>query len=231
MTVSEPQLILALSLLGGALALDETAALQVMLSQPLVAAAAAGLAVGDLGLGLAVGATLQLVWSGVLPVGGTPFPDGAVGGVVGVGTGAVLAAAGPGVSLAGAIFAGLASGFVGQKAIAAVRRANVNYGEGARARAERGDPGGVARAVALGTATRLLAGFGTAAVFLLIAWGVRAVLESFVLFPGGEGAEMPTLLWAAPVAGAALAASSRGVAERLLMAAGFLAGLVVVAAF
>jgi mannose/fructose/N-acetylgalactosamine-specific phosphotransferase system component IIC len=229
--VHDAQLILVLSLVAGALALDETAALQVMLSQPLVAAAAAGLVVGDLGLGLAVGATLQLVWSGVLPVGGTPFPDGAVAGVVGVGTGVILSAGGAGLSLAGAVFGGLASGFAGQRAVALVRRSNVGHSERARAFAERSDTRGVTQAVALGMAGRFLAGVVTAGAFLVAAWAVGAALFSGTSTPAAGQQAMPTLLWAAPVACAAFAASSRGALERLLLAAGFAAGMAVVGAF
>ena len=98
--MSEVQMIVALSLLGGALSVDATAAFQVMLSQPVVAGSIAGIVVGDPVLGLVVGSTLQMVWHGVLPVGAAPFPDGAVAGSVGVGVGAILAASGVSEGLA-----------------------------------------------------------------------------------------------------------------------------------
>ena len=60
--MSDASMIAVLALVAGALALDTTAALQVMVSQPLVAGSIAGLVVGDVPLGAAVGATLQLVW-------------------------------------------------------------------------------------------------------------------------------------------------------------------------
>jgi mannose/fructose/N-acetylgalactosamine-specific phosphotransferase system component IIC len=220
-------MIVWLSLLAGALALDETAALQVMLSQPLVAGASAGLLAGDLPMGLAVGATLQLVWSGVLPVGAAPFPDGAVGSVAGVGTGVLLSHAGfaPGVSLASAVIAGLAAGVLGQRMIAVVRRLNVRHADMAATRGKLGDSGGVGTAVALGVATRFVAGALTTAVLLAGAIAIAAVAGPGTAGVPAQAGTFPTLLWAAPIACAAVAASTRGISERLLILAGFAAGL------
>jgi mannose/fructose/N-acetylgalactosamine-specific phosphotransferase system component IIC len=220
-------LIIVLSLLAGVLALDETAALQIMLSQPLVAGAAAGLVTGDVPLGLAIGATLQLVWSSVLPVGAAPFPDGAVASVAGVGVATLLsrAGAGAGVAVATGVLTGLAAGTVGQRVIAVVRKVNVRHADMALARARRGDAGGVGAAVARGVATRLAAGAVTAGAFLAAGGIVARLIDARGLGSAGFAGTFPTLLWAAPVACAAVAASSRGALERLLMLAGFVAGL------
>ena len=86
----EPLTIVLLSILAGAVALDTTAAFQLMFSQPLVAGTCAGLIVGYPEVGLLVGTVLQLVWVGTLPVGGTPFPDTGLAAVVGAGLAALL---------------------------------------------------------------------------------------------------------------------------------------------
>lgn len=65
--------------------LDRTAALQLMLSRPLVAATATGMALGAPWLGLELGALLELLWLSRMPVGAAIPPDDtqiAVGGVV-----------------------------------------------------------------------------------------------------------------------------------------------------
>jgi len=66
-------------LLSGALAvfagLDRTAAVQLMLSRPIVAAPLAGGLLGDPLVGLQVGALLELLWLGRLPVGAAVPPD------------------------------------------------------------------------------------------------------------------------------------------------------------
>lgn len=78
-----------LSLLAGALALDDTAVAQTGLSQPLPAALLAGLACGDAGAGLAVGVPLQLALTMNLPVGQSVTGDMSTAAVAVVG-GSVL---------------------------------------------------------------------------------------------------------------------------------------------
>ena len=222
--MSEIQMMVILSLLGGALSVDATAALQVMLSQPLVAGSIAGAIVGEPVLGLVVGSTLQLVWIGVLPVGAAPFPDGAVAGSVGVGVAAVLAGSGvsEGLAVAAGMMSGLIGGAVGQRVTSRVRRLNVRYSAIAESRAEQGDARGVRAAVALGLVTR----FVTASLL------VAAVLSASLLlrFLGSFTVEgvFPTALWAAPVAAATIAVGGRDRRESWFLAAGFAAGLVLV---
>jgi PTS system mannose-specific IIC component len=55
--------------------LDRTAALQLMVSRPIVAAPLAGLVLGVPQLGLQVGLLLELLWLGRLPVGASIPPD------------------------------------------------------------------------------------------------------------------------------------------------------------
>jgi mannose/fructose/N-acetylgalactosamine-specific phosphotransferase system component IIC len=225
--MGEFQLILGLSLLAGALALDETAALQIMVSQPLVAGAVAGAAAGAVPLGLAIGGTLQLVWSAVLPVGAAPFPDAAVASVSAVGVAVLLSRAGADAALAVGVgvMTGLAAGVFGQRVILHVRRINTRHAEFAVERAREGDAGGTVAAVVRGIGTRLVGGAATAGLFLTaggIAARVVAAGDWSLAVPGGV---FPTLLWAAPVACAGIAASSRGATERLLILAGFAAGL------
>lgn len=52
--------------------------------RPLVLGAIVGLAMGDLGMGLVVGATFELMWMGLMPIGGAQPPDMVIGTVVGV---------------------------------------------------------------------------------------------------------------------------------------------------
>jgi mannose/fructose/N-acetylgalactosamine-specific phosphotransferase system component IIC len=79
-----------LALLGGFLALDETAFAQTWLAQPLPAALAAGLVLGDPGAALLPGVLMQLLVLANLPVGATASLD-ATSATVGVVGGALLA--------------------------------------------------------------------------------------------------------------------------------------------
>jgi PTS system mannose-specific IIC component len=221
--MSELQLILALSLLAGALALDATAVLQLMLSQPVVAGTLAGLIVGEPALGLAIGAVLQLVWLGSLPVGAASFPDASSGAVVAVGTATMLQHVGAGAGLAAAvgIVLGLLTGGLGQRVTRWVRRTNEALATFAEAGAGVGSARNVAQAVALGLAAR----FVSAALLSAGALSVGMIVSASV---GGRGVgqEFQTLLWAAPVAAAVVAAGGRAKGEAVFLAGGFLVGLI-----
>ncbi|MBI5328630.1 MAG: PTS sugar transporter subunit IIC [Deltaproteobacteria bacterium] len=58
------------SVVGGLISLDRTAALQIMVSRPIVTAPVIGYMLGDAMTGLAIGGVLELLWIGELPIGG-----------------------------------------------------------------------------------------------------------------------------------------------------------------
>ena len=68
--------VLKLSFLAGLLGVDATAALQSLVSRPLVAGGLAGWVLGDVGTGLATGSLVELLWMGGVPVGSLVPPDG-----------------------------------------------------------------------------------------------------------------------------------------------------------
>ena len=86
---------LIVALLGGIVDLDSTAAVQCMISQPIVAAPLTGLIVGSmlgdltagLELGLMIGIILQLTWIEQLPLGMNVPPDAALASVLSVALG------------------------------------------------------------------------------------------------------------------------------------------------
>ena len=70
--------ILAISVVGGLLSLDNVAVFQVMLSQPLIAATLIGLLLDNPQLGLITGALLQLLWTSYVPAGAVVPPDNSI---------------------------------------------------------------------------------------------------------------------------------------------------------
>jgi len=76
--------ILSLSLIGGLLVLDTTAALQILISQPLIACTILGWFGGNVQLGLHFGLLIQLLWLSQLPVGAAKIPAGNLGSIAGV---------------------------------------------------------------------------------------------------------------------------------------------------
>ncbi len=74
--------ILLVSVWGGIVALDTTAALQIMISRPLVSCSVAGLLLGNMPVGFIVGVLLELVYISELPVGAARFSEGNVGSTI-----------------------------------------------------------------------------------------------------------------------------------------------------
>ncbi len=218
--------ILILALMAGAVAVDTTAALQLMFSQPVVSGTLAGLVVGEPGTGLMIGLTLQLVWAGVLPVGGAGFPDAGVAAVVGAGSAGLLVAAGhpAGWAVASGLLAALAMGALGRVVVRRLRRWNITLAERAREAVLAGDIGGVRRAVLHAIGLR----FSAAAVLSGVAVTI-ALLVAGALLPEEGPASYPALVWAAPIAAGGAVALSRGWGDRISVAAGLVAGAVLLA--
>ena len=216
----------AMGMLGGALGLDATAALQLMVSEPLVAGTIAGLALGDPGLGLALGAALQLVWCGALPVGAAPFPDSAPAAVGGVGGAVLLTRAGvPAATAAAAgLVVALCAGMAGQSLTTWLRKRNDRLAAIAEKRAIRGDARGVSAAVALGLAAR----FATAGGLALATTVALLALSVPLAAVPARGAFSP-LLWVSPLAAAVAVTAARCRLERWLLGAGLAAGFAIAA--
>ena len=85
--------LLALTLLGGFLALDGTSVGQVMISRPMVAGVLTGWLAGDPAMGLLIGGILEVYFISIFPVGGAEFPEGGPPTLVAVATG--IAVSGP----------------------------------------------------------------------------------------------------------------------------------------
>lgn len=118
---------LPLSLLGGALALDQTSLGQFMVSRPLVSATLTGWIVGDPASGLVAGALLEVLVLPAFPIGGARFPEGGPSGVVA----AVAAAEGPGGIVGPGLAVGVALGAVwsllGGWSVTVLRRLNERF--------------------------------------------------------------------------------------------------------
>ena len=197
-----------------------------MFSQPVVAATLAGFVVAEPATGLMVGLTLQLVWSGVLPLGGAGFPDAGVAAVVGAGTAGLLVASGHpvGWAVATGLLVALATGWVGRIVVTRLRQRNILLAEGARDAVLAGDLGGVRRAILQAIGLRFLASAALAAVAMAV-----SLLVAGALLPETGPDSYPALVWAAPLAVGAAVALSRGWGERISVAAGLAAGVLLLA--
>jgi PTS system mannose-specific IIC component len=121
--------LIILTLIGGLVAADETAFLQVMISRPLVSGAMIGWLLGDPGSGLLLGSILELLYLDTLPVGAARFPDSGLATVVGTGvlilSGKYLIDPTPGIWLV-VILIAIITGLLGGWSIIFVRQRNAN---------------------------------------------------------------------------------------------------------
>ena len=181
----EPTL-LWVALAGGLLSLDVTAALQTMVSRPLVASTLAGAVCGDPWAGLGVGCLLEMVWLGYVPVGSVIPPDFSLASVFAAAAAVFMERDRPGVSAeAAAVWAALCSlpiAWVGGRLDTAQRRVNRGASERAEQLALAGDAAALGRALFGVMARTLVRSFLlllAALAFLLTPMG--AVLEALPL--------------------------------------------------
>lgn len=126
MTVSPPTGVVGLlpfALLGAVCGLDVVSLPQAMISRPLVAATVGGALAGNAGVGLLVGAAVELIALETLPVGASRYPEWGSASVV---AGALAAAAplhSPG-ALPVAMLAALGTAWIGGWTMIALRRWN-----------------------------------------------------------------------------------------------------------
>ena len=74
---------LLLSLVAGALAVDERAGWQSLLGQPIFSALLVGVITGQMYVALATGLVLELIWLSIMPMRGVKHPNRVTGGIVG----------------------------------------------------------------------------------------------------------------------------------------------------
>ncbi len=172
--------ILIAGILGGVCYLDRTAACQLMLHRPLVAATLMGGVFGNFHAGAQVGIVLELIYLVHLPVGASLPPDD-TGAAVFAGTAAAIVAEGRFLdagSFTALVLLSVAFAEMGKVVDAVVRKVNGRIARITRDSLERGD----LKAVEHG----LLAGltlFGIAGVFLSLAFSGAGVAVSTCLLP------------------------------------------------
>lgn len=185
---SLPVALLVTSIVGGLLHLDRTAALQLLISRPLVSATVTGLVLGDVRTGLMIGMVLELLWLGTQPFGTALPPDDTVVAVAAP-AGAILAGRLLGVtdaSLLGlSVLVSLPLSEAGRLLDSAARKINGVFADRARKAAKKGDIRGVGRQNIAGLASfflffTVLSGIGVLFV-LAVTWLVYPVLPRTVL--------------------------------------------------
>ncbi|MDT8369319.1 MAG: PTS sugar transporter subunit IIC [Longimicrobiales bacterium] len=114
--------LLLLAALGGLIAVDGVAAVQSMVSRPLVVGWLTGMIVGEPLLGAELGVLLELYLLVLVPSGGGRYPEGGTGTIVAVVAGASVA--GTPAAIAFGVAGGLVWGWVGGESQLPLRRWN-----------------------------------------------------------------------------------------------------------
>jgi len=221
MITPEPKDLAVAAAVGGALSLDATAMVQSMLSQPIAAGAAVGIALGDPATGLAVGALVQLLFGTELPLGTSVPPDTGTA-AASLAAAAVIAhrsvpalASLPGGALwcvAAATLLAWPAALAAGRADVAIRFWNARWAKRSDLGLEAGHPRAVDRAILSGAISFGVKGIVTTAVLVLagtpwVAWIASAASSPAVLgkAPGALVALLPA---------AALGALARSLADR-----------------
>ena len=171
--------IVLLCLLGGLIALDTTAAFQILLSHPLVGCTLAGLVLRDVGMGLTVGILLELPWLLEIPVGGARFSEGNLGALIAAGVAILVnrVVERPEIVMLLALVYGIVWAFFIGKSVQGTRKLNTYLAHRADGAALRGEHRRVSSYHLLAIVTQFLLGIGITA--LSVAFGV-AFLEMLV---------------------------------------------------
>jgi len=204
--------------------LDRMPVGQFMVCRPLVCAPLAGLVVGQLEAGLAIGVLAELLWLGRLPVGATVPPDdtqAAIGAVVL----ASLLSSGEPASAAMILFClllALPLARVGQLFDHWARRRNDLLPARLERRLAAGDDAAIERTHLSGLANFVLACLATYLFVVLVGWIAGSVLEPLVL-PVVTRARIPVEL-SLPLVGASVLVATLNVSRSMtLFCASFLA--------
>jgi fructoselysine and glucoselysine-specific PTS system IIC component len=149
---------------------------QNMLDRPLVTGPIVGLILGDLNTGIIVGGTLELVWMGIVNIGGATPPDIVTGGILGTAF-AILSGLDPETAVAIALPIALFAQSLGILA----RVINATFNHRADAYAEQGDWKGIERTLWAGAALFFI--FSFVPVFLGVAFGSEVVNAVVAFLP------------------------------------------------
>jgi mannose/fructose/N-acetylgalactosamine-specific phosphotransferase system component IIC len=195
---------LALLFWGTLVGLDLVSVPQMMVARPLVAGTVAGLLIGDLPAGLALGILFELFQYDILPVGAVRYPEYGPATVAAV-SAAHLVAGAPGLGLGGLV--GLVTALAGGLSLDLLRRINSRAIHAADRRLETGDPRTLVHVHAAAIARDALRGALVTAFGLGLAWFAAS---AFVLALPARAATTLGIALAAGAVAAGLAAGASG---------------------
>lgn len=206
-----PAAALATAVAGGAVcALDAAPLAQTLLSQPLPAAVLTGVALHCVDVAAPVGIGLQVLWTALLPLGGSLIPDSGPALVGAVAAAALLRASGPDAAawaLPVCVGMAMAGSWSGAQTVMWARRWNHRLVRGAEERVLAGDIAGLERAHALALLLSAARGAMLGLTVAAAGWGLGLLLAQAA---GTHGAALcaQAARWLVPAGLGVLAAAS-----------------------
>jgi len=165
-----------LALLAGFAQWDSRMGGQNMLDRPIVTGPIVGLILGDVTTGIIMGGTLELVWMGIVNIGGATPPDTVTGGILGTAF-AILS----GLDTATAVAVALPIAILAQSLGIFARIINATFNHRADSYAENGDWKGIEKILWAGAAVFFI--FSFVPVFLGVAFGSDFVAGIVAVVP------------------------------------------------
>lgn len=217
--------LIGLAILGGVLALDGTSVGQFMVSRPLAAGVLTGWLLGDVALGGAVGAILELYLLVSYPTGGSSFPEGSTATVVAVAVAAAVS--GPG-ALPVAVGFGLVWGQLGGATVTLHRRLNTRLALDPATDAPDTRPGSTVRRLTRGHWWAIARDWVRGAALTLVGVLVGRVLATVIVerWPLGSASSSGLLLVGGAVSAGILLGDLGGFRRRRIwLAAGLALGI------
>jgi len=186
--------VVVVSLWGGFVALDTTAAMQIVISRPLVSCSIVGLLLGSFSPGFIIGLMFELIYLDELPVGGALFNEGNLGATVAAGLAILLGreSGRPDLAVAFAALAGLLVAKAGAHIVVALRTLNASIYTRLMER-PRITPGAVTRAHLLCLLLMFAAGMGLTLAGLVLFFFVFMSLAPLV--PAGWDLHLRSLVY------------------------------------
>lgn len=186
-----------LALLAGLAQWDSRVFGQNMLDRPLVTSVFVGLILGDVRTGLMIGGSLELVFMGIVNIGGATPPDVVVGGILGT-----AFAITSGLDTETAIAIALPVAMLAQSLGILARVINATFNHVADKQADAGDYKGIERT--LWTGALIFFAFSASAVFLGYYFGSDLVAQLVAVIPAKILAGLGVLKGILPALGVAI---------------------------
>lgn len=200
--------IILLAVIAGIAGIDKRVFGALSFDRPIVLGPLVGLVLGDLKAGLVLGGTLEMIWMGVMRIGGAVPPNIVIGGILGT---AFAITSGTGIE--SALLVAVPASLIGSAFEVFVKTINSFFIHRADAYAEQGNARGIAMMLHLGNVLFFL--ITSIPVFLALQFGGEAVQSLLTSIPEALTTSLKTVGHILPALGFGILLNSLGTTKLL----------------